>query len=101
MLSGSWQGQLGWDGWGVPGSSSSSAVRDLVDGAVDRVRWWAEQCDRMQGERRQTPLTPSQQEHLCTGRDSLLQALDALLLHCVSMAMLCLVTDNGRRVCRG
>lgn len=49
-LSGSWQGQMGWDGWGVPGSSSSSAVRDLVEVAVDRVRWWAEQCDRMQGE---------------------------------------------------
>jgi hypothetical protein len=49
-LSGSWQGQMGWDGWGVPGSSSGSAVRELVDAAVDRVRWWAEQCDRMQGE---------------------------------------------------
>lgn len=48
-LSGAWQGQLGWDGWGVPGSSSSSAVRELVDAAVDKVRWWAEQCDRMQG----------------------------------------------------
>lgn len=49
-LSGAWQGQMGWDGWGVPGSSSGSAVRELVDSAVDRVRWWAEQCDRMQGE---------------------------------------------------
>ena len=47
-LSGAWQGQLGWDGWGVSGSSSSS-VRDLVEAAVDKVRWWAEQCDRMQG----------------------------------------------------
>lgn len=47
-LTGSWHGQRGWDGWGVSGSSSS-AVRDLVDAAVDRVRWWAEQCDRMQG----------------------------------------------------
>lgn len=47
-LSGAWQGQLGWDGWGVPGSSSST-VRDLVEAAVDKVRWWAEQCDRMQG----------------------------------------------------
>jgi hypothetical protein len=48
-LTGVWQGQLGWDGWGV-NSSSGSAVRELVDSAMDRVRWWAEQCDRMQGE---------------------------------------------------
>jgi hypothetical protein len=48
-LSGAWQGQMGWDGWGVPGSSSSSTVRELVDAAVDKVRWWAERCDRMQG----------------------------------------------------
>lgn len=49
-LTGAWQGQMGWDGWGVSGSSSGSAVRELVDSAVDRVRWWAEQCDMMQGE---------------------------------------------------
>lgn len=58
-LSGAWQGQLGWDGWGVPGSSGGSALRELVEAAVDRVRWWAEQCDRMQGGHAHTGCTCS------------------------------------------
>lgn len=51
-LSGAWQGQSGWDGWGVSGSSSST-TRELVDAAVDKVRWWAEQCDGLQGKTHQ------------------------------------------------
>lgn len=70
-LSGAWQGQTGWDGWGVPGSSSGSAVRELVDSAVDRVRWWAEQCDMMQGEllslRLVLPLSASQTDDVSRG----------------------------------
>jgi hypothetical protein len=49
-LSGAWAGAAGWDGWGVSGSSSST-VRQLVEDALDRVRWWAEQSDSIQGGR--------------------------------------------------
>jgi hypothetical protein len=46
-LPGVWQGTSAWQGWGPAPDSSSS--RDTAEAAADRVRWWAEQCDRLQG----------------------------------------------------
>lgn len=46
-LPGVWQGSSAWHGWGPAPDSSSS--REAAEAAADRVRWWAEQCDRLQG----------------------------------------------------
>ncbi|WIA17309.1 hypothetical protein OEZ85_014174 [Tetradesmus obliquus] len=47
ILPGVWQGSSAWHGWGPAPDSSSS--REAAEAAGDRVRWWAEQCDRLQG----------------------------------------------------
>eukprot|EP00878_Enallax_costatus_P016283 GHUV01017080.1.p1 GENE.GHUV01017080.1~~GHUV01017080.1.p1 ORF type:complete len:410 (+),score=101.91 GHUV01017080.1:822-2051(+) len=46
-LSGVWRGIGEWDGWG-PAVDSSNA-RETAEAAVDKIRWWAEQCDHVQG----------------------------------------------------
>lgn len=46
-LPGVWQGVTAWDGWGP--AVDTSAARDSAEAAVERVRWWAEQCDHLQG----------------------------------------------------
>eukprot|EP00879_Flechtneria_rotunda_P013994 GHRR01014621.1.p1 GENE.GHRR01014621.1~~GHRR01014621.1.p1 ORF type:complete len:376 (+),score=113.27 GHRR01014621.1:168-1295(+) len=47
VLPGVWQGVAQWDGWGP--AAPPGAAREAAEAVQEKVRWWAEQCDRMQG----------------------------------------------------
>jgi hypothetical protein len=46
-LPGVWQGLSDWQGWGQP--PDTSAARETAEAVLEQVRWWAEQCDMLQG----------------------------------------------------
>jgi hypothetical protein len=98
-LSGSWHGQRGWAGWGVSGSSSSS-VRDLVDAAIDRVRWWAEQCDRMQGKQSRILLGLQRRSFLKTLRGSIALRYTGLVQCVCHSVILCYALPRHNMPCR-
>ena len=50
VIPGVWQGSGAWQDWGP--APEGSGVIDALAAAADRVRWWAEQFDTLQGLRR-------------------------------------------------
>ncbi len=48
-LPGVWHGAGGFEGWGA-GEGLVQGLKGAAENAVERLRWWGEQCDSLQGE---------------------------------------------------